>query len=292
MIEPSFDHLLGSWSLDPALAAGLALAAAIYALGVERLRRRRARSSWPAWRSASFAAGLATLAVALESGVDQIGDRELLSVHTAQHMLLALLAPTLLLYGAPVRLALTAGSRRLRSLIGASLSSAPIRLLSRPSVGCALFAAVMLLTHLRAIFDPALEDPALHAFEHAAYFWSGVLLLAPLIAADPLPHPPGALARFCWLMGAMSAMAIPGALLTFANSVSYPFYAAPARLLGRSALSDEHLAGAIMWVGSGIATLTLALWVTFDAMRKEERRQRLREHYERRAERWQVGVRT
>jgi putative membrane protein len=293
-VTPSFDHLLARWSLDPALTATLALAAALYALGVAHVRRRRsdAHGGWPAWRAASFAAGLATLAVALESGVDRIGDRELLSVHTAQHMLLALLAPALLLYGAPVRLALAAGSRRMRRLIAASLCSAPMRLLSRPSVGCALFAAVMLLGHLRAVFEPALEDPTLHAVEHAAYFWSGALLLAPLIAADPLPHPPGALARFCCLMGAMSAMAIPGALLTFAERVSYPFYLAPARALGRSALADEHLAGAIMWVGGGIAMFALALWAAFDAMRKEERRQRLRERYERRAEHWTTGVGT
>jgi putative membrane protein len=286
VLSPSFAHLLGRWSLDPVPTCALALAGALYGLGLARVRDGRLgpHRRWPAWRTASFAAGLATLAVALESGVDEIGDRELLSVHTAQHMLLALLAPALLLYGAPVRLALAAGSRRARGWIAASLSSAPVRLLSRPGVGCALFASVVLITQLRAVFEPALEDPTLHALEHAAYFWSGALLLAPLIDADPLPHPPGPLARFCWLMGAMSAMAIPGALLTFADRVSYPFYLAPARALERSALTDEHLAGAIMWVGGGLATFTLALWVAFDAMRKEERRQRRRERYEQRPE--------
>jgi putative membrane protein len=293
-ISPSFDHLLGRWSLDPTLTVMLALAAALYLFGVARARGRRSgtRGGWALWRAASFLAGLATLAVALESGVDEIGDRELLSVHIAQHLLLALLAPTLLLCGAPVRLALAAGSRRVRVQIAAALSSAPIRVLSRPPIGCALFAAVVLVTHLRAVFEPALEDPTLHALEHAAYFWSGVLLLAPLIAADPLPHPPAALARFCWLMGAMTAMAIPGALLTFAESASYPFYLAPAHALGRSALADEHLAGAIMWVGGGIAMFVLALWVAFDAMREEERRQRRRERYEPRPERWPAQVRS
>jgi putative membrane protein len=278
-VQPSLVHLLGDWSFDPALSAALVLAGGLYALGAVRLRRR-SRGRWPAWRAICFAAGLLTVATALQSGVDEIGDRELLSVHTAQHMLLALLAPALLLCGAPVRLALAAGTRPLRTALAALLSSRPVSILTQPLAGCLLFAAVMLATHSRFLFEAALDHPAPHALEHAAYFWSGILLLAPLIAADPLPHRPGALARFCWLMGAMTAMAIPGALLSFAESVSYPFYLGPARALGRSALADEHLAGVIMWVGGGVAMFALALTLAFAAMLEEERRQRRRERYQ------------
>jgi putative membrane protein len=272
--QPTLDHLLGDWTLDPALTAVLALVGGLYALGVIRMR-----GGWPARRSVGFAAGLLTIAVALESGVDRIGDQELLSVHTVQHMLLALLAPALLLVGAPVRLALAAGRRPLRATLAAVLASRPVRILTRPLTGCLLFVVVILATHQRVVFEAALEHPALHALEHASYFWSGILLLAPLIAADPLAHPPGAIARFCWLMVAMTAMAVPGALLTFAEGVSYPFYIAPAHALGRSALADEHLAGAIMWVGGGLAMFALAIVLVFTTMLEEERRQRRRERY-------------
>jgi cytochrome c oxidase assembly factor CtaG len=276
--QPTLGHLLGDWSFDPVLSAVLALSGALYAFGAVRVRRL-GHGGWPYRRAACFMAGLLTIAVALESGVDRIGDQALLSVHTAQHMLLALLAPALLLCAAPVRLALAAGTRPLRATLAAALSSRGIRLLTRPLAGCLLFAAVMLATHLRVVFEAALEHPTLHALEHAAYFWSGILLLAPLIAADPLAHRPGGLARFCWLMAAMTAMAVPGALLTFAEGVSYPFYLAPAHALGRSALADEHLAGAIMWVGGGVAMFALALVLAFAAMLEEERRQRRREQY-------------
>jgi putative membrane protein len=164
-----------------------------------------------------------------------------------------------------------------RSAIADLLSHTVIRALTRPVAGFALFACVVLATHLTGLYELSLEHPLVHELEHAAYFWSGVLLLAPLIAADPLPHPPGAIARFSWLMGAMAVMAIPAALLTFATSVRYPYYLAPARALGRSALSDQHLAGAIMWVGGGILMFLLALAVAMQAMLAEERRQRRRE---------------
>jgi cytochrome c oxidase assembly factor CtaG len=218
------------------------------------------------------------VAIALMSGIDADSER-LLSVHMVQHLLLSLLGPTLLLCAAPVRLALASGSRELRATLAALLSSPLVRKLTHPAVGLALFALVQLATHLTGLFELALEDPWIHAFEHGAYFWSGVLLLAPLIAADPLPHAPAPLARFAWTMGAMTAMAIPGAVLTFDPTVRYPFYLAPARALGRSAIEDQHIAGAIMWVGSGVAMFAFALSVTMTAMLAEERRQRRRELY-------------
>ena len=54
-----------------------------------------------------------------------------------------------------------------------------------------LLCAVMLGTQFTGIFELSLRNQTVHAFEHAAYFWSGMLCFAPLIAADPLPRPPG-----------------------------------------------------------------------------------------------------
>ncbi|HEY2570848.1 MAG TPA: cytochrome c oxidase assembly protein [Solirubrobacteraceae bacterium] len=271
--QPTLARLLGSWSWDPALLGALAAAALLYLLGVRRRQR-----GWPALRTCSFMAGLLALALALMSGIDRHAE-QLLSVHMVQHLLLAVVSPALLLCGAPVRLALASSPPRARAALAAALSSRAFRALAPPAVGLLAFASVMLATHLTGVFELALQDPVVHTFEHAAYFWSGVLLLAPLIAADPLPHPPGALARFCWLMGAMTVMAVPGALLTFATRVRYPFYLAPAHALGRSALADEQLAGVVMWVGGGVAMFVLALSVAMSAMLAEERRQQRRDTY-------------
>jgi putative membrane protein len=270
---PTLGRLLGTWSLDGVVVAALGAATVLYWLGVVRQRRR-----WPISRTCSFIAGLFVLALALMSGFDRYAE-ELLSVHMAQHLLLSLLAPTLLLLGAPVRLALSSSPPRARAALGAALASRVVQSVSRPAAGLMAFTVVMLATHLTGLFELALESQTVHACEHAAYFWSGVLLLAPLIGADPLPHPPGPLARFSWLLGAMSVMAIPGVLLSFATSVRYPFYLAPARALGRSALTDEHLAGVIMWVGGGVLTFALAVTVAMHAMLAEERRQQRRERY-------------
>lgn len=273
LAPPTAARLLGSWSFDPFLCAVLACAAGVYLLAMTRVGRH-----WPLWRAGCWLGGLATLGVALMSGVDGYAEL-LLSVHMLQHMLLLLLAPALLLWAAPVRLALGASPQAGRRALGALLRGRWLRLASRPAVGFALLAVVVLGTHLTGLFELALRDQTVHTFEHAAYFWSGVLFLAPILACDPLPHPPSGIARFSWLMAAMAVMAVPGALLTFATGVRYPHYLAPARALGRSALADQQLAGVIMWIGGGVVVFALALGVAMQAMLAEERRQRRRESY-------------
>jgi putative membrane protein len=268
---PTLGRLLGSWAVDAPVALALAAAAALYVRG-----SIRAGAGWSRLRTASFLAGLGALALALMSGIDRYAE-QLLSVHMVQHLLLALIAPALLLAGAPVRLALATGSRRLRRRLAAALGSRPGRALAHPLTGCALFTATILLTHLTGIFELALGDPAIHGVEHAAYFWSGLLLLAPLIAADPVPHAPAPLARFAWLMAAMSAMAVPGALLALSRHVYYPHYLATSHALGRSALADQQVGGAIMWIGGTLPMFALALWIALAAMLAEERRQRRRD---------------
>ena len=230
----------------------------------------------PLLRCCSFLTGLAVLLAALDSGIDGYSE-QLLSIHMAQHLLLMLVAPTLLLYGAPLRVALASASPPIRHALGRLLRSRAAHAVASPAVGFAAFALVVLSTHLTGLFELALRHPTVHALEHAAYFWTGMVLLAPLIASDPLPHPPGPVARFAWLTGAMVVMAIPGALLTWGMTVRYSFYLAAARALHRSALADQHLAGVIMWIGGGVLMFVLALTVAMSAMVAEERRQCRRE---------------
>ncbi len=270
---PTLARLLGSWQLDPGVLVVCAATAALYGWGVVRSEKH-----WPLWRPASFMAGLLVLMTALESGIDPYSD-ELLSVHVVQHLLLILLAPALLLWGAPVRLALSACPPAGRRAIGAVLRQRWVRMLTRPACGFALFTIVVLATHLTGLYEVALRDQTVHAFEHAAYFWSGIIFLLPLLAADPVPHPPSAIARFCWLMAAMTVMFIPAALFMFDEHVRYPFYLAPARALHRSALADQHAAGIIMLFAGGVAMAALAILVAMEAMILEERRQLRRDSY-------------
>lgn len=269
----TFSRVLGEWAASPGPIVALALPAGIYLAGVLRSRVR-----WPWHRTASFYAGLLVIAIATLSGVDGY-DETLLSTHMLQHLLLLDVAPPLLVWGAPIRLAFASlpsgGRRRLARM----LQSRAAHLATLPAVGVCVYAGVLVGTHVTGVYELALRDGPVHECEHLAYVLAGLLFFAPIIAADPLPHHPSPIGRIALFTGAMAAMALTGAWLAFGDTVRYPFYLQPARALHVSALADQQLAGVIMIVGGGLTMLALKLVIFARDALAEERRERRRERH-------------
>lgn len=270
MSPPLQTLLVSHWQLDWTLDLPALLWAGLY-LGATR----RVRGSWPAGRTLSFLAGIACILVALQSGLSSFDDR-LLSVHMVQHMLLLLLAPLLLLGGRPVILALRTLPRPLRPVLARGL--ARLRAWTGPLQCLVVFYAVILLTHLPGFYGATLREPGLHEAEHSLYLVAGLLLWWPILDGDPVPaYRLGGLARLGYVLGAMPPMALVGAYLNRHATLVYPAYAAPARALGVSALTDQAQAGAIMWVAGNLVTVAVGLWATVAALVADERRQQARE---------------
>jgi putative membrane protein len=257
---------------DPSLSLNVELSAAggVYLGAAAKLAGR-----WPLRRTASFLGGLGTLAVALESGLDSY-DAQLLSVHMAQHMLLLLLAPLLLLSGRPVILALrvlpAGGRRRLLRLLPR------LRPVAGPWRGLVVYALILSLTHLSWFYDQTLTHPLLHETEHALYLLAGTLLLWPLLDGDPVPSQRlGGLGKLGYMLISMLPMAVIGAYLNRHTSVVYTPYAGAGRALGISAVNDQATAGAIMWVIGNTTMVFVGLWTVVASMLREERRQQARD---------------
>lgn len=106
------------WSWDWWVLAPLAVAALWYVAGIVRLHRRLGdlRVVGRA-QIASFALGLGTIFVALESPIDSISD-QLFCVHMVQHLLLMLVAAPLLVFGWPAIVFLWAFPARGRKRVG------------------------------------------------------------------------------------------------------------------------------------------------------------------------------
>jgi putative membrane protein len=211
------------------------LPAVAYLLAARRVAR------WPVARTLGWMAGCAVLGVCLSL------DDSSLSLHMLQHVGIALVAPPLLLLGAPLRLALrvTGGATR-RALAGTLIHS---RLVAHPVVGWALFTTTTVVVHLYGL---GVSDPLLHGFEHAAMFWTAVLFWLPLVGAAPVPYRLGPLGALAYLMSAMPAMVAIGM-----------------RLGGG--------AGDIMLGAGAVMTLAAVLGIVWPALLREERRQRTRE---------------
>ncbi len=266
MSAPSLLSLpVSHWSPGPTVIVPAIAAAVLYLIGI-----RRAGGGWPLRRTFSFLTGIVCVLVALQSGFDAYDD-QLLSVHMWQHMLLLLLAPSLLLGGRPLILALRALAPPRRSALARAM--ARTRWMTAPGPALAVFAAVVILTHLPAFYDATLRHAGLHDLEHALYLAAGLLMFSPLLDADPAPaRRLDGLGRLIYLIVAMMPMALVGAYLNRHATLFYPAYGPPARALGVSGLDDQGHAGAIMWVGGNVFMVAVGLWTALAAMVAEERR--------------------
>ena len=270
---PGVGELASDWTLDPTIVGGLVLAAGAYLAGARHVRR------WPAWRTVAFLGGLGAVAVALQSGLDTWAGR-LLSVHMAQHLVLALVAPPLLALGAPLTLVLRAARGDTRAGLGRVLRSRVARVVGHPAFGLAAMAAVTLGTHLTPLYGLALRHESVHALEHALYLGAGLAFWVPLVGGEPGRDRLGPVGRLAYPLLGMPPMAVVGAVLEATSSHPlYSHYTAPARALGVSALSDQRLAGAIMWVGGTLVLVPVAIAAAWAALHAEERRMAARERY-------------
>jgi putative membrane protein len=195
-----------------------------------------------------YAAGLLTLAVALLSPLDAIGDRYLLSAHMMQHVLLSDIAPALLILGlrAPI---LPLGLSREALLAVAPSGGRSGRVLARltsPWLAIPLWVLATWVWSIPSVFDFAAQHTVVHAVEHATLFYTGLAMWWLII--DPLPRarlrPNGQrLALLGFTRMASACVCLP---LTWLASTEYPLYASAPRAYGLSAINDQHLAGASM----------------------------------------------
>jgi cytochrome c oxidase assembly factor CtaG len=252
-------HLLvAGWSTDGSIGLAFAVIAAgaglLYELGAAVGHRRdRRHRRWPWRRRACLWAGLVVLVVDLYSGIGGEADSRL-AVHMLEHMLMWLVVAPLLVASAPVRLALFALRRDGRRRLGAALRSRPVAILTSPagSVGC--FTAVLLISHVPAVYALTLSHDGAHVTEHALYLITSMLVWAPLIGADPLPHRPGLRAQTACMLACMVPMA---AVALWLLTASHPVYAHYGEVLGAGALADQRLAGALMLV-AGVPAFAVA----------------------------------
>jgi cytochrome c oxidase assembly factor CtaG len=241
---------LSAWSVEPALVVALAATALVYARGWRQLRRRRPEQATRG-RLVAFLAGLGALFLALASPLDVLADRSLV-VHMAQHVVLLVVVPPLLLLGAPiVPLLYGLGVGRLRRAGGALVRLADR--LAHPLVCWLVMSLALWGWHVPAAFELALHSRAWHVVEHVSFLVAGTLFWWPVV--QPWPYRPRwpEWAAIPYLLVADVQNTVLAALLVFSGRVLYPSYGSGAR-----ALDDQLTAGVLMWVPMSLVYLVPA----------------------------------
>jgi putative membrane protein len=245
--------------------APIALIALAYGMRARTLSRRGQPVA--AWRMLLFALGLVLLLVAVASPIARIGEEELFSFHMAQHLLLGDLAPLCLLAGltGPVL-------RPLLALPGVMR----LRVLANPLIALPIWAANLALWHVPAVYEAAVENGAVHALEHVAFFSAGVVLWLPVLETLPAPEWFGTGAKLGYVVAVRLVATVLGNVFVWSGSVFYDVYG-DGEYLGLSPESDQSLAGSLMMLEGSVVTIVAIAWLFLRLAQEGEIRQELLE---------------
>ena len=252
-----------AWSLHPSVLLGTGLLGALYVYGIGPWRRARGLPPAPRWKVLAFAASLLVLLGALNGPMHDLSDYYLFSVHMAQHLLLTLVFPPLLILGLPGWL--------IEPLLRPPAVRRVARVLTHPVVAAVIFTVTIVVWHLSQYYDLMMRDHDVHIATHLMFMATATLLWWPVMSPVPdiLPRLGYGLGMlYLFLVGI--PMQIVAALITLSGTVLYPWYSAAPRTWGLSPLDDQQLGGLLMWV-PGNLYLFLAIGVLFLVWARENR---------------------
>ncbi len=252
---------VGQWETDPSVWVGCAVALAIYPLLPGSGRNRRALL---------WCIGVLTVFVALESALDVVGDHYLFSVHMAQHIILAMVAPPLLLLGLPPRTV----DAMLRSRVAPLL-----RFLVRPLFAASAYLIVLVVWHLPSPFDYALTHELVHVCQHLSFLAVGLIFWWAVVLHRPNePWNLGPLGEVAYLTAGALPSVIIGLSVALLPTPIYHFYLSRTPSLGINPLADQHLGGLLMFGFDNALMAAVAgyyLWRIFPADGADEQQSRV-----------------
>lgn len=278
---------LRSWAWRPFFIGALLLVGVLYTTGWRRLRllRRggpaRAVRMATVWRLIAYWLGLLFIALALLSPIDTLSGL-LFFMHMVQHLMLAMLAPPLLLLANPLPIVMWGVPRAWRRRVGRALFGrrSPIRnaivTVTHPAAMYFLWVTLLWIWHDNALYSLALRNEFVHDLEHFVFFWTAMGLWWHITGAAPhFRSRLSYLTRFGMSIAAVPVTMTLGIVISFANQLIYTHYATVPRLWIQDPIFDQQLGGVIMWVPGSMmfilaAVVCVARWMTVEEARAAE----------------------
>ena len=273
---PTALRLLVDWRFDLIYGTAALVLAAVYLAGVRRLRRRG--DAWPPGRTLAWLCGCAALLVATSSGIGRYGPA-MFSVHMAEHMILSMLVPILLVLGAPVTLALRAlppagraGPPGPREWLLAAVHSPWARFFTHPLVALPVFVGSYYVLYFSGLFAAALPVHGAHVFMNLHFLVTGLLFFWPLIGIDPAPRRLPPPARLGVLFASVPFHAFFGvALMSAGTVIGGAFYRALALPWVTDPLRDQQTGGGLAWASGELPLLLVVIVLLVQWSRQDER---------------------
>jgi cytochrome c oxidase assembly factor CtaG len=256
---------LTSWNLAPLQLLPTVLLSFAYYRRTRTLKLRG--QPVPGWRQFLFWLGIFLLVLAINSPIDELGEKDFFFVHMTQHILLGDLAPLCFVAGltGPV----------LRPVL-AIRPFDRLRVLSLPYVALPIWAVNLYVWHVPFLYEAALHHSAVHALEHILFFTCGALMWSPVV--ETLPQP--AWFGTGWKLGYVAIVrlieTVLGNVFIWSSSAFYSTYGAALPKWGiSSAVQDQNLAGVVMMIEGSLVTLAMLAWLFLKLAAEGELRQEL-----------------
>lgn len=222
------------------------------------------------WRLGSWLLGLTALAAALVSPIDTLAD-QVFFIHMIQHVLLLDVVPIFLILGLS-KVLLRPIARTVLEL------ERGLGVIAHPAFAVAAYVGLMMVWHIPALYDAALEHDAIHVLEHVTFASVGFLywwhLLSPVRS-----HVMTGFSPVIYMLTTKFFVGVLGVGITFARDPLYAFYERGEQVWGLTPLDDQALAGAIMGVEQSVV-MGIALAFLFVRALAESERQNVREDAE------------
>jgi cytochrome c oxidase assembly factor CtaG/putative copper export protein len=236
---------------------------ALYGAGVVRLARRGDR--WPLQRTAFWTLGSLAL-VYVTSGGPGVYGRLGFSLHMVQHMALMVAVPFLLVFGAPVTLALRALPARTDRSFGPRetllrlVHSPVLGFVGNPVVAAVLFTGGLTVFYYTPLFPLALSTHTGHVLMTAHFLLTGYLFVWALVGLDPGPARPPYPFRLLILLITLAFHAFFGvALMSGAQLLAPQWWAALGHTDTAALVADQQRGGAIAWGAGDLPSLLLGV---------------------------------
>jgi cytochrome c oxidase assembly factor CtaG len=150
-----------------------------------------------------------------------------------------------------------------------------LRVFANPFVALPVWAANLALWHVPVLYEAAVENGAVHALEHTAFFAAGIVLWLPVLETLPAPEWFGTGAKLGYIVGVRLVGTLIGNVFVWGGSPFYDVYETGDDFLGLSPSADQSLAGSIMMLEGSLVTIVALAWLFLRMAQEGEVRQSL-----------------
>ncbi len=268
---PGLAEIAARFAFDLPWDAALLAAAALYLFALLRVRRTRPRVPPGRLHAGAFLLGLVLVFVATQSPLEHYGN-QILWTNFAGMLLLTMVAPPLILLGAPLTLAFRASGRWGRARLRRFYRSRAMRIVAMPVTTWLLFAVVTYVWQFTTLTEEAAGNVFVRDLQQLTLFAVALLFWWPALCADPVAWRMNHPLRVLYVTVEMTHKGLFGGMFLSLTTPVHETFAAQTPAWAVSAMADQRIAILILWVGGSVVFLAALAAISLSWVRYEARR--------------------